>query len=380
MKFIVHGGTLSRSLQSIISVITTNNAFPILENFLFELNGNILSITASDLETTAIVKLDLNDAEDDGLNKIAVNAKKLLDIVKTLENAPLTFNIEEEDYAIEITSGEGRYKITGTSSDEFPNPKAIENPQSSILPSTLLVNAISKTVLAAGVDELRPQMTGVFCEQTLDSITFVATDAHKLVRYRKTNFNNENESNFILPKKPLNLIKNILTSYKDEVDVLMEYNITNVSFTFENYLVVCRLIEGKYPNYDAAIPKENPNKLIIERNVLLSSVRRIAIFASQSTNQIILKFNGNDLIISAEDVDFSNAAKEKISCNYTGEDLTIGFNAKYLIEMINNVETEYLSLEMSQPNRAGIIYPFEENPEPNTESILMLVMPVMLVN
>ncbi len=380
MKFIVHGGTLSRSLQSIISVITTNNAFPILENFLFELNGNILSITASDLETTAIVKLDLNDAEDDGLNKIAVNAKKLLDIVKTLENAPLTFNIEEEDYAIEITSGEGRYKITGTSSDEFPNPKAIENPQSSILPSTLLVNAISKTVLAAGVDELRPQMTGVFCEQTLDSITFVATDAHKLVRYRKTNFNNENESNFILPKKPLNLIKNILTSYKDEVDVLMEYNITNVSFTFENYHIVCRLIEGKYPNYDAAIPKENPNKLIIERNVLLSSVRRIAIFASQSTNQIILKFNGNDLIISAEDVDFSNAAKEKLSCNYTGEDLTIGFNAKYLIEMINNVETEYLSLEMSQPNRAGIIYPFEENPEPNTESILMLVMPVMLVN
>lgn len=380
MKFIVHGGTLSRSLQSIISVITTNNAFPILENFLFELNGNILSITASDLETTAIVKLDLNDAEDDGLNKIAVNAKKLLDIVKTLENAPLTFNIEEEDYAIEITSGEGRYKITGTSSDEFPNPKAIENPQSSILPSTLLVNAISKTVLAAGLDELRPQMTGVFCEQTLDSITFVATDAHKLVRYRKTNFNNENESNFILPKKPLNLIKNILTSYKDEVDVLMEYNITNVSFTFENYHIVCRLIEGKYPNYDAAIPKENPNKLIIERNVLLSSVRRIAIFASQSTNQIILKFNGNDLIISAEDVDFSNAAKEKLSCNYTGEDLTIGFNAKYLIEMINNVETEYLSLEMSQPNRAGIIYPFEENPEPNTESILMLVMPVMLVN
>ncbi len=380
MKFIVHGGTLSRSLQSIISVITTNNAFPILENFLFKLNGNILSITASDLETTAIVKLDLNDAEDDGLNKIAVNAKKLLDIVKTLENAPLTFNIEEEDYAIEITSGEGRYKITGTSSDEFPNPKAIENPQSSILPSTLLVNAISKTVLAAGVDELRPQMTGVFCEQTLDSITFVATDAHKLVRYRKTNFNNENESNFILPKKPLNLIKNILTSYKDEVDVLMEYNITNVSFTFENYHIVCRLIEGKYPNYDAAIPKENPNKLIIERNVLLSSVRRIAIFASQSTNQIILKFNGNDLIISAEDVDFSNAAKEKLSCNYTGEDLTIGFNAKYLIEMINNVETEYLSLEMSQPNRAGIIYPFEENPEPNTESILMLVMPVMLVN
>lgn len=380
MKFIVHGGTLSRSLQSIISVITTNNAFPILENFLFELNGNILSITASDLETTAIVKLDLNDAEDDGLNKIAVNAKKLLDIVKTLENAPLTFNIEEEDYAIEITSGEGRYKITGTSSDEFPNPKAIENPQSSILPSTLLVNAISKTVLAAGVDELRPQMTGVFCEQTLDSITFVATDAHKLVRYRKTNFNNENETNFILPKKPLNLIKNILTSYKDEVDVLMEYNITNVSFTFENYHIVCRLIEGKYPNYDAAIPKENPNKLIIERNVLLSSVRRIAIFASQSTNQIILKFNGSDLIISAEDVDFSNAAKEKLSCNYTGEDLTIGFNAKYLIEMINNVETEYLSLEMSQPNRAGIIYPFEENPEPNTESILMLVMPVMLVN
>lgn len=380
MKFIVHGGTLSRSLQSVISVITTNNAFPILDNFLFQLTDKTLSITASDLETTASVNLELNDAEDDGANILTINAKMLLDIVRTFENAPLTFNIDEESYIIDITSGEGRYKITGSSGDEFPRAKVIENPHTSVFPSSLLVNAISKTVFAAGLDELRPQMTGVLCEQTQDSITFVATDAHKLVRYRKNDFISEQENSFILPKKPLNLIKNILTSYKDEVDVLMEYNITNVSFKFENYHIVCRLIEGKYPNYDAAIPKENPNKLIIERSTLLSSVKRVAIFANQSTNQIRLKFVGNELVISAEDLDFSNSATEKLSCNYEGEDLEIGFNSKYLIEMLNNVETEFLLLEMSQPNRAGIIYPYEENSEPSSESILMLVMPVMLVN
>lgn len=380
MKFIVHGGTLSRSLQSIFSVVTTNNAVPILENFLFNLEDKTLTITASDLETTVSVKLELNDADADGLTKIAVPAKMLLEIVKTFSNVPLTFVIDEENYSIEITSGEGKYKLTGVSADEYPKVNTIEDPSQVVLPSSLLVNAISKTVFAAGIDELRPQMTGVFCEQNDESITFVATDAHKLVRYRRTDFSNDQTSSFILPKKPLNLMKNILVSYKDEVDVMMEYNITNVSFTFENYLVVCRLIEGKYPNYDAAIPKENPNKLIIERSALLNSVKRVSLFANQSTHQVRLKLSGNELIISAEDIDFSNAAKERLACNYTGEELEIGFNAKYLLEMLNNVETENLTLEMSQPNRAGIIFPYEENAEPTSESILMLVMPVMLAN
>ncbi len=380
MKFIIHGGTLSRSLQSIISVIATNNAYPILGNFLFELSDKTLSITASDLETTARVTLDLNDAEQGSINRITINAKMLLEIVNTLSNSPLTFTIDEEDLMVEITSGEGKYRISGASAEQYPNPVSIEEPQITTITSTLLADAISKTIFATGVDELRAQMTGVLCEQVNDSITFVATDAHKLVRYRKVEFPVEQETSFIIPRKPLNLIRNILSSYKGEIDVLMKYNIDNVEFVFENYSITCRLIDGKYPNYDAAIPKENPNKLIIEKASFLNSVRRVAIFASQSTNQIRLAFLDNEVEMSAEDPDLANAAKERIPCNYDGEFLEIGFNAKYLIEMINNVETEYLLLEMSQPNRAGIIYPYEEDPEPSTESILMLVMPVMLVD
>lgn len=380
MKFIVHGGTLSRSLQSIYSVITTNNAVPILENFLFQLEEKTLSITASDIETTVTVKLELTDADASGLNQIAVPAKILSDIVKTFSNVPLSIVVDEENYSIEITSGEGKYKLTGLSAEEYPRIATIEDASKITIPSSLLVNAISKTIFATGVEETRPQMTGVFCEQTENNITFVGTDAHKLVRYRRTDFTNDTPTNFILPKKPLNLMKNILVSYKEDADVLMEYNVKNVAFNFENYSIVCRLIEGKYPNYEAAIPKENPNKLIIDRVAFLSSVKRVSLFANQSTQQVRLKISGNELIISAEDIDFSNAAKEKLSCNYDGEDMEIGFNAKYLMEMLNNVDTEYVLIEMSQPNRAGIMYPYEEKAEPSAESILMLVMPVMLAN
>ncbi|MDD2488991.1 MAG: DNA polymerase III subunit beta [Bacteroidales bacterium] len=380
MKFIVHGGTLSRSLQSIYSVVTSNNAVPILENFLFQLNQKTLSITASDLETTVTVKLELSDAEAEGLQQIAVPAKIFSDIIKSFSNVPLSFVVDEETYAIEITSGEGKYKLTGLSADEFPRVSSIEDASQITIPSSLLVNAISKTIFAAGIEETRPQMTGIYCEQSENNITFVGTDAHKLVRYRRSDFSNDVPTSFILPKKPLNLIKNILLSYKEDSDILMEYNIKNVSFTFENYSVVCRLIEGKYPNYEAAIPKENPNKLIIERVGFLNSVKRVSLFANQSTQQVRLKLGGNELIISAEDIDFSNAAKEKLSCNYTGDDLEIGFNAKYLLEMLNNIETENVLFEMSQPNRAGILYPFDESSEETIESILMLVMPVMLAN
>lgn len=381
MKFIVHGGTLSRSLQSIYSVVTTtNSAVPILENFLFQLEEKTLSITASDIETTVTVKLELSDAETNGLKQIAIPAKLLSDIVKSFSNVPLTFIIDEETLAIELTSGEGKYKLTGLSAEEYPRVSTIDDASQITVPSSLLVNAISKTIFAAGLEETRPQMTGIFCEQTENDITFVATDAHKLVRYRRSDFTNDIPTNFILPRKPLNLIKNILVSYKEDADILVEYNINNVAFKFENYSVVCRLIEGKYPNYDAAIPKENPNKLIIDRAEFLNSVKRVSLFANQSTMQVRLSLGGNEVTISAEDIDFSNAAKERLACNYTGDDLEIGFNAKYLMEMLNNIETENILFEMSQPNRAGILYPYEETEEETTESILMLVMPVMLSN
>src|SRR5574344_798601 len=376
MKFIVNGGTLSRSLQSIFSVITTNNALPILENFLFQLNEKTLSITASDIETTVTVKLELSEAEAEGMSAFAVPAKMLCDIVKTFSDVPLSFSIDEETFAIDITSGEGKYKLAGFSAEDYPQIATVEDPSQITLPSSLMVNAISKTIFATGIEENRPQMTGVFCVQNEEGITFVATDAHKLVRYQRKDFTTDTPASFILSKKPLSLIKNILVSYKEDVDILMQYNIKNVSFQFENYTITCRLIEGKYPNYDAAIPKDNPNKLIIERAPFLASVKRVALFANPSTMQVRLKLGGNEIIISAEDMDFSNAAKEKLSCSYTGEDLEIGFNAKFLMEMLSNIDTEYILLEMSQPNRAGIIYPYDEEEKESKESILMLVMPV----
>ena len=381
MKFIVNGGTLSRSLQSILSVVTTNNALPILENFLFQLNEKTLSITASDIETTVTVRLELSEAEAEGISTVAVPAKMLCDIVKTFSDVPLSFSIDDETFAVDITSGEGKYKIAGLSAQDYPQITNIDNPSETKLTSSLLVNAISKTIFATGVEETRPQMTGVLCQQDENGITFVATDAHKLVYYKRKDFTSDSPTAFILSKKPLSLIKSILLTYKSDIDIIMQYNVKNVSFSFENYTVICRLIEGKYPNYEAVIPKENPNKLVIERIPFLSSIKRVALFANPSTNQIKLKLGGNELFISAEDEAYSNAAKEKLACSYTGDDLEIGFNAKFLIEMLSNIDTEYILLEMSQPNRAGIIYPYEQGEKGESkEDILMLVMPVMLAN
>jgi DNA polymerase-3 subunit beta len=298
----------------------------------------------------------------------------LLDILKTFSEIPLTFTISEETQGVEISAGEGKYKLSGHNGEDYPKVPEMDAISSVNLPSRLLASAIVKTVFAAGTDELRPVMTGVFCEITPEDITFVATDAHKLVRYKRTDVKSEISSSFILPKKPLNQLKNQLMH--EETDVKVNYNTTNASFTWNNFNLICRLIDGRFPNYEAVIPTLNPNILTIERLPFLSSIKRVAIFANQSTHQIRLKMSGKELMISAEDVDYSNEAKERLTCNYEGEDMEIGFNSRFMIEMINNVESEEIRIEMSQPNRAGILLPVEK--ENSDENILMLVMPVML--
>jgi DNA polymerase-3 subunit beta len=240
--------------------------------------------------------------------------------------------------------------------------------------SMTLANAINKTLFATGNDELRLVLSGVFCELSQEDTTFVATDAHKLVRYKRTDATATESANFILPKKPLNLLKNLLSS--QETKVKLEYNKTNAFFSFSNINLICRLIDGKYPNYDAVIPANNPNKLTIDRLALLTSIRRVSIFANQSTHQIRFKISGKELVLSAEDPDFSNEAKERLTCNYEGDDIEIGFNSKFMLEMLNNIDTEEVVLEMSAPNRAGILLPVSN--ENKAEDILMLVMPVML--
>lgn len=373
MKFIVSSISLLKQLQAISGVLNTNNSLPILDNFLFEIDKNQLKISASDLETTITTVVNI-ESKDTG--NIAVPAKLLLETLKTFADQPLTFSIDPKKFGIEIISDYGKYKLTGHNGDEFPKLPALESTSSLDIEASVLASAINKTIFAAGNDDLRPVMSGVFCQLSADNITFVATDAHKLVRYRRTDAHAKGESAFIIPKKPLNLLRNTLAGVNGNVTV--QYNNTNAFFSFENTNIICRLIDGKYPNYDAVIPKENPQKLTIDRVSFLNSIKRVSIFSNKTTHQIRLKIAGSELSISAEDLDFSNEASERLTCQYSGEDMEIGFNSKFLAEMLSNLSSENVNLEMSAPNRAGILLPTEN--ENKQEDILMLVMPVMLNN
>jgi len=372
MKFIISSTLLLKNLQAILGVINTNNTLPILDDFLFELSDDALIITSSDLETTMRVTVKPDMSEDPGT--IAIPAKILVDTLKTFPDIPVGFNINQTTLMIELSAGEGKYKLSGHKSEEYPRTPALEETTAITFDSRLMAQAINKTLFATGNDELRLVLSGVFCELSPEDVTFVATDAHKLVRYKRTDLKSVDSASFILPKKPMNLLKGLL--FAQEMPVTIEYNKTNAFFSFSNFHLICRLIDGKYPNYDAVIPKENPNKLTIDRHALLTTIRRVSIFANQSTHQIRFKVSGQELLLSAEDIDFSNEARERLSCSYEGDDLEIGFNSKFLLEMLNNIDTNEVRLEMSAPNRAGILTPV--NNENKEEDILMLVMPVML--
>ncbi len=371
MKFIVSSSALLKHLQAISGVLNSSNTLPILDNFLFETKEDQLIIAASDLETTMTTTLEPEKIEENGA--VAIPAKLLLDTLKTFPDQPLSFLVNTETFAIDISSDNGQYSLAGANGDEFPKIPEVESPSKLSLDSGALFNAINKSLFATGNDELRPVMSGVYFELGTDSCTFVATDAHKLVRYRRKDAKSERSSSFIMPKKPLNLLKNITSGLNTTVEI--EYNEVNAYFKADNIELVCRLIDGKYPNYEAVIPKENPNKLTIGRTSLLSSIRRISIFSNKTTHQVRLKMAGSELTISAEDVDFNNAANEKLTASYAGEDMEIGFNSRFLIEMLSNLDSDNIILEMSAPNRAGIITPETSDED---EDILMLVMPVML--
>ncbi|SDS16532.1 DNA polymerase-3 subunit beta [Polaribacter sp. KT25b] len=370
MKFIVSSSQLLKQLQVLGGVINSNNTLPILDNFLFEISTNQLKVSASDLETTMSSVIDV---ESDSTGSIAVSARLLLDTLKTFPDQPLTFKTEG-DNTIEISSDQGKYDMAYFGGDEFPKAVTLPSPSKTIIPGHILGTAISKTIFAAGNDDLRPVMSGVFFQFSSQSLTFVATDAHKLVKYSRTDVTAEQTAEFIMPKKPLNLLKGILGGSESEVTI--EYNDANAKFTFDNIVLVCRLIDGKYPNYEAVIPKENPNKLTVDRASFLNSVRRVSIFSSKTTHQIRLKMAGTELNISAEDIDFSNKADERLSCDYQGDDMQIGFNSRFLSEMLNNLNSNEVLIEMSLPNRAGILTPIDGTDE--GEQVTMLVMPVML--
>ncbi|MFM2269438.1 MAG: hypothetical protein RL757_2879 [Bacteroidota bacterium] len=371
MKFSVSSTDLLKHLQLANGAIGSNPVLPILEDFLFSITENRLTISATDLETSITTKLDVTS---DGDGAVAVPAKILLDTLKALPGQPVTISVSEDNYAIEITSAYGKYKLVGENGTDFPRIPEAEDVEAVSMPSATLLQGITKTVFATSNDELRPAMTGVLFQLDENKITFVATDAHKLVRYTFSNITSNVNTTFVVPKKALGLLKGALSSGEA---VQVSFNKSNAFFSYGNVKMVCRLIDARYPDYNAVIPVNNPNLMTVNRRELQDSMKRIAIFANKTTNQVILNIADGSLTVSAQDLDFSNEATEQMSCQYTGEPMMIGFNAKFLVEMLGVLESDDVRIELSTPTRAGILRPVEQ---PDSEEIMMLVMPVMLSN
>lgn len=370
MKFIVSSSVLLKHLSTINGVITSNPIVPILENFLFQLDKSTLTVTASDMQTVMITELEV-ESKDSG--SIAVPARLLLDTLRSLPEQPVQINVDTDTYGTELVTANGRYKLAGENSMDFPRVPQVNRNFSIELDSDTLGTAIANTIFATSTDDLRPAMTGVFVQLSEEYTTFVATDGHRLIRYRREDVKSSNSTSLILPRKALNLLKSSLPA--EVVPVKAEFSNSNAFFSFGNIKMICRLIDERFPDYENVIPQNNPNKMKIERADLLSTLKRISIYSNKTTHQIRLKIANNELVISAEDLDYSNEATEKLACEYDGEEIEIGFNAKFMIEMLNNLGAKTISLEMSQPNRAGLILPTEND---ENEDTLMLVMPVML--
>ena len=374
MKFVVSSTELLGHLQAISRVISSKNTLPILDNFLFNLSGNDLEITASDLESTLITKMKLENAGGDGV--IALPARILLDTLKEFSVQPLAFDINLETLAVVITSENGKFNVVGQNGVDFPALPSIKKEKkfSFVINADMMLAGINRTLFATADDELRPVMGGIFIEASTDKITFVASDAHKLVRYQRSDSKADDNSSFILPKKPASLLKNILP--REEGPVTVEFDDKNAFFNLNEYKVVCRLVEGNYPNYNSVIPKNNPRKITIDRVEFYNTLKRVSVFSNQASNLVKLQLKGNQMTVSAQDIDFSISAYEKIKCQYDGDDMEIGFKSVFLLEILANISTQDVMIELADPTRAGLFLPGETDNE--SEDLLMLLMPMMI--
>jgi DNA polymerase-3 subunit beta len=374
MKFVVSSTELLGHLQAISRVISSKNTLPILDNFLFNLSGNDLEITASDLESTLITRMKLENASGDGI--IALPARILLDTLKEFSVQPLAFDINMDTLAVVITSENGKFNVVGQNGIDFPSLPSIrkEKKFSFVINADVMLAGINRTLFATADDELRPVMGGIFIEASPDKINFVASDAHKLVRYQRTDSHADDNASFILPKKPASLLKNILP--REEGPVTVEFDDKNAFFNLNNYKVVCRLVEGNYPNYNSVIPKNNPRKITIDRIEFYNTLKRVSVFSNQASNLVKLQLKGNQAIVSAQDIDFSISAYEKIKCQYEGDDMEIGFKSVFLLEILANITSQDVMIELADPTRAGLFLPGETDNE--SEDLLMLLMPMMI--
>jgi DNA polymerase-3 subunit beta len=372
MKFIVNTNQLLNKLLGVSGTIVSKPVIPILDHFLFDIKDGKLTITATDLETSMSTSLDVQSDED---IRMAVPSKMCIEMLKALPNQPVTFTLQADTNIIELKSEFGRYKLIGQNADDFPRIQEATSENSFNMTSGALSSSIVQTIFASGNDELRLSLTGVYVQLYKDNVVFVATDANRLVKIERTDVKPGVEASFILPKKALNLLKSSLP--QDDSECHVDFNDSNAFFTFGDVRLICRLIDERYPDYRAVIPTENPNKLTVNRTDFLNSVKRISIFGNKSTNQINIKITGSELTISAEDIDMSNEAVERLGCDFAGEDMEIGFNSKLLIELLQNISTPDIIIELSTPNRAGIILP---NQNMDDEHLLMLIMPMMIAS
>lgn len=372
MRFVVSSTALLSHLQAISKVINSKNTLPILDCFLLELKDSTLTLTAADTETRLVTSLEVSEVEGNG--KLAINARNLLDPLKELPDQPLTFDINDENLEIFIYFHNGKYNFIGQNGDDYPQPKALSDSAISLtIGAQLLYSAINRTLFASADDELRPVMNGVYFDITTDDLTFVASDGHKLVRYKTLEVKGSERASFILPKKPSNLLKSILPKESNDVEIKFDEN--NAYITMASYTMTCRFIEGRYPNYNSVIPQNNANKVVLDRQSFLNALKRVSVFSNPANSLVKLQLSDNSIIVSAQDIDFSTAAEETISCEYVGTAMNIGFKSNFLIEILNNIQANEISLELSDPSRAGLIFPVEKD---ENEDLLMLLMPMML--
>ncbi|MDR0795746.1 MAG: DNA polymerase III subunit beta [Tannerella sp.] len=372
MKFDVSSSSLLARLQSISKVIVSKSTLPILDSFLFQLQDNKLTITASDPETRLVTTVDVMNVEGEGL--FAVSAKILLEPLKKLPEQPLTFSINDDNLEIFIFFENGKYNFIGHNGDTYPQPKPLgDNTITFSMESQILLNGVNRTIFATAEDELRPVMNGIFFDIQDESLTFAASDGHKLVRLRNNSVKSEGSASLIFPKKPATLLKSLLTKNSDPVMIQFDENCAYI--TTNNFKMVCRLIEGRYPNFNSVIPIDNPNRLLIDRSMFLLALERVIVFSNPASSLVKLQLLNDLVIISTQDIDFSTSAEEKINCQYNGMDMSIGFKGTFLIEMLTSINATEIVLALADSSRAGVITPAEDEED---EELLMLLMPMVL--
>ncbi len=370
MKFIVSTSYLLKHLSALSGVVPSNPIVPILENFLFEISKNELQVTASDLKTSMVSRMSV-EADEDG--SIAIPARMLLDTLKNLPDQPVTFTVDFQSYTIELSSDNGKYKIAGENAADFPRVPELGRTDSLEMPSDVLLTAINYTLFATSTDEMKPAMNGVFFEFSEGHTNFVSSDSHRLIRYRREDLTTSYDASMIVDRKALSLLRNALPSSREMVK--LEFNSSNAIFSFGETELTCRLIDERFPDYQNVIPLNNENTLAVDRKELIGCLKRLVIYANRATSQVRFRVTGNELRVVAEDLDFSNEANERLFCDHNGEDIEIGFNARFLLEILSNLPSEKVLIKLNEPNRAGLIVP-EENGQ--DEDLIMLIMPIML--